>query len=701
MTTLPESNATVQPLTGCTLEQYAAAKRLPVAFLRGLGLTEVYVGGQPAVRIPFRNPEDREVSARMCLSVAEQGGGADRFQWGAGKKPQLYGLWRIGEARAAGRVVVVAGEVAAQTMWFHGIPCVALPAGTAWCEGWAQHFEGVERIYVALPSNKPGGKGCAWLDKSQLRSRTHLAALGDGGGVSDLHQSDPISFPRELEARLAQAIPWSEAARARAEEIQKAAWRECEQLAREPNILARLLSAMAARGVVGEVRAAQLIYLCVVSRLLDRPASAVIKGPSSGGKSYLTEKVLEFFPTSAYYALSSMSAMALAYSDEPLIHRMLVIYEAAGLHEGNAAYFMRTLLSEGRIKHETVEKTADGIRPRLVHREGPTGLLVTTTAVRLHPENETRLISIPVNDTPDQTRQVMLATARGESGDVDFGPWHALQVWLEGAEHRVVIPFGEALALAIPPRAVRLRRDFAQILTLISAHALLHQASRQRDDHGRVVAIVEDYAAVRALVVDLVAEGIEVGVPVRVRETVEAVRALRGHEVTVTAVAAKLGLDKSSASRRVSECVERGLLRNLEPRRGMPTRLALGDALPSQISVLPTTEDLTGATSCAVVVPQGEVDAPPPPVEEQFIEPADPESVVEARVPAATAPLPEARAIEASDDPDPACCPHCGSDRVLTWGPAQERVCASCHRKIVLTPDDGELSNSCDREAIQ
>ena len=40
---------------------------------------------------------------------------------------------------------------------------------------------------------------------------------------------------------------------------------------------------------------------------------------------------------------------------------------------------------------------------RLIEREGPTGLLVTTTAISLHAENETRLISIPVDDTPEQT----------------------------------------------------------------------------------------------------------------------------------------------------------------------------------------------------------------------------------------------------------------------------------------------------------
>jgi hypothetical protein len=140
---------------------------------------------------------------------------------------------------------------------------------------------------------------------------------------------------------------------------------------------------------------------------------------------------------------------------------------------------------------------------------------ITTTAVKLHPENETRLLSLTVTDTQEQTRAVMAALAQeaSETGP-NFEPWHALQVWLESAEHRVWIPYAKQLTVLIPPVAVRLRRDFAALLNLIRAHALLHQASRDRDAEGRIVATIEeDYAAVRKLVVDLVGEGVETTVP--------------------------------------------------------------------------------------------------------------------------------------------------------------------------------------------
>jgi hypothetical protein len=142
-----------------------------------------------------------------------------------------------------------------------------------------------------------------------------------------------------------------------------------------------------------------------------------MKGPSSGGKSYLTERVLGFFPDEAYHALTAMSEHALAYSEEPLSHRFLVIYEAAGMNSDFQTYLMRSLLSEGRLRYETVEKTSEGMKPRLIEREGPTGLIVTTTAVKLHPENETRLISLTVTDTQQQTRDIMAALADEGAAD--------------------------------------------------------------------------------------------------------------------------------------------------------------------------------------------------------------------------------------------------------------------------------------------
>jgi len=70
----------------------------------------------------------------------------------------------------------------------------------------------------------------------------------------------------------------------------------------------------------------------------------------------------------------------------------------AGLASDFGSYLLRTLLSEKLIRYETVEKTDAGLAPKLIEREGPTGLIVTTTWASMHPENETRMLSLAIKD---------------------------------------------------------------------------------------------------------------------------------------------------------------------------------------------------------------------------------------------------------------------------------------------------------------
>jgi len=431
--------------------------------------------------------------------------------------------------------------------------------------------------------------------------------------VSELYLRHPERFSDLFEQARTQGVPYLDIAESEAQERFRKAWAACEDLALTPRILERFVTDLRRCGVAGEDKVAMILFLALVSRLLERIVSVAVKGPSSGGKSYLLEQVLRFFPESAYYALTAMSERTLAYSEEPIKHRFLVLFEAAGMSGDFATYLIRSLLSEGRLRYETVEKTSEGMKPRLIEREGPTGLVVTTTAVKLHPENETRLLSLTVNDTKEQTQDVLVALAEEDGDTPDLGRWHALQRWLEGAEHRVTIPYAKALARLVPPVAVRLRRDFGAVLNLIRAHAVLHQATRERDAEGRIVASFADYTTVRELVAELVSAGAEAAVPKTVRETVEAAQRLLessgGDPIIVTTLAETLKLDKSATLRRVRAATDRGYLKNLEDRKGRPARLVLGDPLPKDIEVLPKVEELQG---CAVASETEGIGTPPP-----------------------------------------------------------------------------------------
>lgn len=612
----PNNTATLQH-SGCTLAEYAAAKRLPIDFLHSIGVTELPYLGKPAVRMSYLRADGTEATARFRVSM-EKTEYLDRFRWKKGSKAMPYGLDHIAGYRPGGEITICEGESDCHTAWFHGLPAIGLPGAATWNEQRdADLFDGFDRINVLIEPDLGGAAVRKWLEVSKIRDRAWLMEIPGFKDVSGLHLNSD-DFAGDFAAARDAATRWPSIDAQESEQAATEAWELCKHLATEPRILDLAADVVERRGVAGERRFIQLLYLIVTSRVLARPISAVIKGPSSAGKSFMLERTLEMFPASSYYALSGMSERALAYDDEPLVHRFLVIYEAAGLAGDFASYLMRSLLSEGRIKYVTVEKTGEGLKPKTIERDGPTGLLVTTTAVHLHPENETRLLSIPATDSQDQTRLILASIASPCDNREDLAAWHALQTWIDHADHEVAIPFASQLATMIPPIAVRLRRDFGLILNLIKSHAILHQARRTRDDHGRIVAEIADYGVVHELVDDLVSSGIEATVPATVRETVAAVRKLIGDQPkqplldqahdegfvktsSITEIAKGLNLDKSATSRRVRVAIDGGYLRNDEQKRGRPAKIALGEPLPEDHELLPSPERLEECCSVAVV----------------------------------------------------------------------------------------------------
>ncbi len=602
----------------CTLQAYAEAKGLPASFLARLGLSNTSYAGRQAVRMPYLDESGSEAAVRFRLALEKGSKGDERFRWRKGSKPAPYGLWRLEYAREAGHVYLIEGESDAQTLWHHDLPALGVPGAGTWRNEWAEHLEGVEKVYAVVEPDDGGEAFWERLAASPIREKLYRMKLDGAKDVSELHLKDPEAFVRRLGETRDRAAAWLDIAESEAQERSRETWAMCEHLALAPDVLA-LFAGEIGRRVAGEARTAKLLYLALTSRLLEKPVSVAVKGPSSGGKTYLTEQVLSFFPDAAYHALTAVSEKALAYSEEPIKHRFLVFFEAEGMASDFATYLMRSLLSEGRLRYEFVEKTSEGLTVRLIEREGPTGLIVTTTAVRMHPENETRLLSLTVTDTQEQTRDILASLAKGEAGGADTAPWHALQEWLASpaACRHVTIPYAPVLAELVPPVAVRLRRDFGAVLNLIRAHAVLHQAGREKDGEGCIVATLEDYAAVRGLVADLISEGIEATVPESVREVVEAalrLHAEEGEPVTTAALARELKLDRSAASRRVRSAKDRGYLRDLEDNPRKPSRIVPGDPLPEDLVILPPPEALaTQSEACKRAVQTEGINTPLPP----------------------------------------------------------------------------------------
>ena len=287
-----KQNAAEEQRAGLTLEQYARAKGLPVKFLESLGLTEFTYDGKPALRIPYRGTAGEELAVRFRIALE-----GDRFRWKAGANRPL---WPQTVSPRRGRpacVVLVEGESDCHTLWHHGIPALGIPGAANWREERdAHHLDGIETIYVVIEPDrggKPSRMAVAVFDPPPGRTAQPAGRRTRRRCICRIQTTFKEAWTMALPGRGAvDGCRGRDAGRGTIGGLgaMRGPCATGETSSRAFDAELRRL------GVVGERRLAKLLYLAVTSRLLDRPVSVAVKGPSSGGKSFVVESVAEVLP---------------------------------------------------------------------------------------------------------------------------------------------------------------------------------------------------------------------------------------------------------------------------------------------------------------------------------------------------------------------------------------------------------------------
>ncbi len=272
--------------------------------------------------------------------------------------------------------------------------------------------------------------------------------------------------------------------------------------------------------------------------------------------------------------------------------------------DGSAASAFRSLIADSRLLYDVVEPRRDGrSETRRIEKEGPTNI-VTTSTKPLREQASTRVLIASIPDSPGQTEQVLEVIAREFMSPTILGEpqqWVDLQRWLAlTGSTQVAVPYAGRLALAMPNGPVRLRRDFKSILTVVTSFALLHQAQRDRDEDGRILATPEDYELTRWLIGEYFISTVSDGVTPTVRETAEAVAKLHKQEghITGARLAEHLSLARSSVDYRVKAALRGGWIVDARKAKSGPLQLGPGAPLP-EVQPLP---DLFGVGTASDLV---------------------------------------------------------------------------------------------------
>jgi putative DNA primase/helicase len=193
---------------GLTLEEYADAKRLPLDWLRDIGVVASRYGQAkaPAVKTAYARPNGPP-SIRFRVNL--NGDKKKRHFWRKNDKVCLYGGQWAADLPKAGYAILVEGESDAQTLWLHDFPALGLPGANTWNEERdAPLLEGVPIIYVVIEPDTGGNEIMRWLSRSRIAPRVRTIRMPrETKDVSALYLAAPDRFRATFEAAMEAAQP--------------------------------------------------------------------------------------------------------------------------------------------------------------------------------------------------------------------------------------------------------------------------------------------------------------------------------------------------------------------------------------------------------------------------------------------------------------------------------------------------------------
>ena len=602
----------MQEQRGVTLSVLARAKGLSDQDLIAHGVHDRQYNSLPAVAIPYIGQDGSRLSTRYRVALD----GADRFRSTKGHKVQPYGLNRLDEARAAGWVLIVEGETDCWVAWKYGVPALGIPGKSTWQSKWATFLHDIPEVILwqepdaddltaDMGASLPDLKVCAAEGAMGVRD-TGAARYKDLCEANCANENMPALFLRIRQAalpvedvRLAEKEAELDTLREHASEVLRAA---------DPLLLLR---AELSRSYGGDIGPLMIVYICATTRLLELRhggmlAHLLLIAPPAAGKSYTLNSAMRFLPAEAFLRIDAGSPRVLVYGDDDLRHRLLVYNEAdsipKGDEDGSAASAIRNLLSEGQMSYDVVEKGTDGVfHVRHISRPGPTVMI--TTAVRLLGEQLlSRLFVLALPDSREQIAAQLKAQGQMEV-DEPRPPTPALvmyQLLLQRlAPWRVNVLFAPALAelMGRSLNAPRIQRDYARLLAMIKAVAIIRHTQRRRDTNGRLVAELADYEAVYHLIEPMYAASAQ-GVTENTRKVVAAVAELcdtpESH-ASYTDIARLLQLHHEQVRRTCRAAIKQGWLENAEDKPGKTAKIRPGEPIPPEAG-LPRPDQLHNCT---------------------------------------------------------------------------------------------------------
>jgi DNA primase catalytic core len=258
------------------------------------------------------------------------------------------------------------------------------------------------------------------------------------------------------------------------------------ELLKDPDLLDTAAGDMTTAGYAGEKVNKQLVYLAGTSRLLSKPLSIYIQSGAGSGKSYLIETVLKLMPPEKVNSVTSVSDRAMNYlEEEKLLDCILAMGEA--LHNEEVERDIRQMQSENMISRSVTMKDpkTGEMKTAEIKKKVRLSFMMTSTALKLNPENASRCLVLNVDESREQTGRVMELQRHKKTFDGYLENKHVVPKIIQKhisaqrmlTARNIFNPFSKGLRFPLSKSIFR--RAHEQFLTLIDSVCFLLQYQKR------------------------------------------------------------------------------------------------------------------------------------------------------------------------------------------------------------------------------
>ena len=242
-----------------------------------------------------------------------------------------------------------------------------------------------------------------------------------------------------------------------------------------------------------------------------------MKGSSAVGKNFIVRTVTDnFLPEKTVHGISSMSERSLNFLDkDDLENSILYFYEVDG--SARSAHPNRLLISEGKLVHWYVAASKWGgkeVREEITG--GPVACISTTTENALKIDDESRHLSLWMDESPGQTKRIARAYAAGKKETLTAemkGVWIEVQQLIrERKDLPIEVPaWFERLVDLIPTGDVRIRRYWPAFVEACKTVCLIRSFRSEKaelESRGGLTVSFKDFAIADLIFDKVVAESL-------------------------------------------------------------------------------------------------------------------------------------------------------------------------------------------------